>query len=38
MSEYIKVPTMAEYAAAGKKPEVLFFVGCIRSFGDRRKL
>ncbi len=37
MSEYIKVPTMAEYAAAGKKPEVLFFVGCMGSFDDRAK-
>ena len=37
MREYIKVPTMAEYAAAGKKPEVLFFVGCMGSFDDRAK-
>lgn len=28
---------MAEYAAAGKKPEVLFFVGCMGSFDDRAK-
>jgi len=37
MSEPIKVPTMAEYAAQGKKPEVLFFVGCAGSFDDRAK-
>ena len=37
MSEEIKVPTMAEYMAAGKKPEVLFWVGCAGSFDDRAK-
>lgn len=37
MSETIKVPTMAEYMAAGKKPEVLFWVGCAGSFDDRAK-
>jgi len=37
MSEYIKVPTMAEMAAAGEMPEVLFFVGCSGSFDDRAK-
>lgn len=37
MSEPIKVPTMAEYAAQGKMPEVLFFVGCAGSFDDRAK-
>ncbi len=37
MSETIKVPTMAEYAAQGKQPEVLFFVGCAGSFDDRAK-
>lgn len=37
MSEPIKVPTMAEYAAQGKVPEVLFFVGCAGSFDDRAK-
>lgn len=37
MSESIKVPTMAEYAAQGKQPEVLFFVGCAGSFDDRAK-
>jgi len=37
MSEVIKVPTMAEYMAEGKKPEVLFWVGCAGSFDDRAK-
>ncbi|MGB5943228.1 MAG: (Fe-S)-binding protein [Leeuwenhoekiella sp.] len=33
----ITVPTMAQYAAEGKKPEVLFWVGCAGSFDDRAK-
>jgi len=37
MSEQIKVPTMAEYMAEGKQPEVLFWVGCAGSFDDRAK-
>lgn len=37
MSEALKVPTMAEYMAQGKKPEVLFWVGCAGSFDDRAK-
>jgi len=37
MSEVLKVPTMAEYMAQGKKPEVLFWVGCAGSFDDRAK-
>ena len=37
MSESIKVPTMAEYMAEGKQPEVLFWVGCAGSFDDRAK-
>lgn len=37
MAEAIKVPTMAEYMAQGKKPEVLFWVGCMGSFDDRAK-
>ncbi len=37
MSEALKVPTMAEYMAEGKKPEVLFWVGCAGSFDDRAK-
>lgn len=35
--EVLKVPTMAEYMAEGKKPEVLFWVGCMGSFDDRAK-
>lgn len=31
------VPTMAELFAAGKQPEVLFWVGCAGSFDDRAK-
>lgn len=37
MSETLKVPTMAEYMAQGKQPEVLFWVGCAGSFDDRAK-
>ncbi|MFT4848054.1 MAG: heterodisulfide reductase subunit D [Sediminicola sp.] len=37
MSDQIKVPTMAEYTAQGKQPEVLFWVGCAGSFDDRAK-
>ncbi len=33
----IKVPTMAECAAQGIEPEVLFWVGCAGSFDDRAK-
>src|SRR6267154_5046471 len=32
-----KVPTMAEYAAKGESPEVLFWVGCAGSFDDRAR-
>lgn len=32
-----KVPTMAELAAAGKSPEILFWVGCAGSFDERYK-
>jgi heterodisulfide reductase subunit D len=32
-----KVPTMAEMAANGQTPEVLFWVGCAGSFDDRYK-
>lgn len=32
-----KVPVMAEMAAAGESPEVLFWVGCAGSFDDRYK-
>lgn len=37
MSETLHVPTMAEYMAQGKQPEVLFWVGCAGSFDDRAK-
>lgn len=37
MSTPLKVPTMAEYLAQGKQPEVLFWVGCAGSFDDRAK-
>ncbi|MBP7450537.1 MAG: (Fe-S)-binding protein, partial [Flavobacteriales bacterium] len=35
--EPIKVPTMAEFAASGEVPEVLFWVGCAGSFDDRAR-
>ncbi|HSM63087.1 MAG TPA: (Fe-S)-binding protein [Gillisia sp.] len=37
MAEAIKVPTMAEYMAQGKNPEVLFWLCCSGSFDDRAK-
>lgn len=37
MADALNVPTMAEMFAAGKKPEVLFWVGCAGSFDDRAK-
>ena len=37
MGEPLKVPTMAEYMAQNKQPEVLFWVGCAGSFDDRAK-
>lgn len=37
MSNTLKVPTMAEALAEGKKPEILFWVGCAGSFDDRAK-
>jgi len=37
MSELLKVPTMSEFMAEGKQPEVLFWVGCAGSFDDRAK-
>lgn len=36
-TEKIKVPTVAEMAASGEVPEVLFWVGCAGSFDDRAK-
>lgn len=35
MSEQIKVPLMAELAAQGQQPDVLFWVGCAGSFDQR---
>ena len=37
MGNNLEVKTMAEYAAEGKEPEVLFWVGCAGSFDDRAK-
>src|SRR5210317_1755205 len=37
MSELLNVPTMAEFMAQGKQPEVLFWFGCAGSFDDRAK-
>lgn len=37
MAEALQVPTMAQYMAEGKKPEILFWVGCMGSFDDRAK-
>jgi Fe-S oxidoreductase len=33
----LKVSTMAEFAAKGEAPEILFWVGCAGSFDDRAK-
>jgi heterodisulfide reductase subunit D len=35
MSEKIIVPTVAEMAAKGEKPDILFWVGCAGSFDER---
>lgn len=35
MSEKILVPTVAEMAAKGEKPDILFWVGCAGSFDER---
>jgi len=37
MSEMLKVKTMAEFMAEGKKPEILFWVGSAGSYDDRAK-
>ncbi|GAA3554695.1 (Fe-S)-binding protein [Snuella lapsa] len=37
MSETLKVPTMAECMAEGRKPEILFWVGSAGSYDDRAK-
>lgn len=34
-SEIFSVPTMAQMAAEGKEPEILFWVGCAGSFDER---
>ena len=33
----LSIPTMAELAARGERPDVLFWVGCMGSFDDRAK-
>jgi len=33
----MKVPTVAEFAAKGESPEILFWVGCAGSYDDRYK-
>ena len=38
MDNTTNIPTMAELAAQGKQPEVLFWVGCAGSFDDRAKI
>ena len=35
--EQLNIPTMADFMAQGKQPEVLFWVGCAGSFDDRAK-
>ncbi|MBP8824445.1 MAG: (Fe-S)-binding protein [Flavobacteriales bacterium] len=37
MSEPLQVKTMADYAAKGEVPEVLFWIGCMGSFDDRAR-
>ncbi len=37
MEQDLKVSTMADYAARGESPEILFWVGCAGSFDDRAK-
>ena len=37
MSDALKVPTMADYMAEGKQPEILFWVGSAGSYDDRAK-
>src|SRR3954466_5004248 len=34
-SEILQIPTMAQMAAQGKQPEILFWVGCAGSFDER---
>ncbi|MEM8908793.1 MAG: (Fe-S)-binding protein, partial [Bacteroidota bacterium] len=35
MSNQLKIPRMADLAAAGQTPEILFWVGCAGSFDAR---
>ncbi|MBY0424469.1 MAG: (Fe-S)-binding protein, partial [Cytophagales bacterium] len=37
MEETIKIRTVAELAAEGKTPEILFWIGCAGSFDERYK-
>ncbi|RBP33141.1 cysteine-rich protein [Oceanihabitans sediminis] len=37
MSELLNVPTMAEFMAEGKQPDILFWVGSAGSYDDRAK-
>lgn len=37
MDKKLEVPTMAEMAAKGEAPEILFWIGCSGSFDDRNK-
>ena len=37
MDNMTNIATMAELAAQGKQPEVLFWVGCAGSFDERAK-
>jgi Fe-S oxidoreductase len=36
-AEGMNIPTMADLAAGGEQPDVLFWVGCMGSFDDRAK-
>ncbi|HEY0929380.1 MAG TPA: (Fe-S)-binding protein [Gemmatimonas sp.] len=36
-AEGMNIPTMAEMASSGEKPDILFWVGCAGSFDDRAK-
>ena len=36
-AEGMNIPTMAEMATTGEKPDILFWVGCAGSFDDRSK-
>lgn len=36
-NEPLAIPTMAEMAAQGREPEILFWVGCAGSFDERAR-